>query len=170
MKLSCVRNFLSRSSSGKIPTNKRLFSTSNSSQFQVTISTPYQVICKEKIVKQVDIPATDGTMGILSNHVPTLGTLKPGIINVITDDSNQESFMASAGLFFIGSLNKMHVLCEEIVPSDEVDAQKMSELQSLEPKNLIDSEEFAKLNDGEVSEIKKQMSTIIEEYKANLKS
>lgn len=37
-------------------------------------------------VKQVDVPSTSGTFGILAQHVPLLAALKPGVITVTEDD------------------------------------------------------------------------------------
>ena len=36
----------------------------------------------ESDVKQVDVSTTAGSFGILPNHVPTLATLRPGLLTV----------------------------------------------------------------------------------------
>ena len=33
-------------------------------------------------IKQVDVPTGTGAIGILPNHVPTLGVLAPGVLTV----------------------------------------------------------------------------------------
>jgi F-type H+-transporting ATPase subunit delta len=41
---------------------------------------------------QVNIPSTAGDMGILSNHVPSIVQLRPGIVEVIAEGSQPERY------------------------------------------------------------------------------
>lgn len=43
-------------------------------------------------VERVDIPATSGDMGVLSNHVPTIQQLRPGVIDVSMDGGKNKKF------------------------------------------------------------------------------
>ena len=43
---------------------------------------PFQTFYSEVDVKQVDVTTTTGSFGILPSHVPTLATLKPGLLTV----------------------------------------------------------------------------------------
>lgn len=38
------------------------------------------------VVKQVDVPTLAGVVGVLAKHVPTIGVLKPGVVQVIDLD------------------------------------------------------------------------------------
>jgi F0F1-type ATP synthase epsilon subunit len=42
---------------------------------------------------QVDIPTQTGAIGILPNHVPTFGALKPGIMTVLAKGSTEKYFV-----------------------------------------------------------------------------
>lgn len=43
----------------------------------------HQALFSSSEVTQVIIPASNGSMGILAGHVPTIEALKPGVIEVI---------------------------------------------------------------------------------------
>ncbi|KAK6029944.1 ATP synthase, delta/epsilon subunit, beta-sandwich domain protein, partial [Ostertagia ostertagi] len=40
------------------------------------------------VVKQVDVPTLAGMVGVLANHVPTIGVLKPGVVSVTDNEGN----------------------------------------------------------------------------------
>jgi F-type H+-transporting ATPase subunit delta len=42
-----------------------------------------QVILKNAVATQINLSSTDGDMGILANHVPTVAQLLPGVIEVM---------------------------------------------------------------------------------------
>ena len=43
-------------------------------------------------MKQVDLSTTAGSFGILANHVPTLATLRPGILTVTDEEGVHKYF------------------------------------------------------------------------------
>lgn len=43
-------------------------------------------------MKQVDVPTQAGSFGIMPLHVPTIGTLKPGVLNVFEADGSSKKF------------------------------------------------------------------------------
>jgi F-type H+-transporting ATPase subunit delta len=44
-------------------------------------------------VAQVNVPSANGEFGVLPNHVPALGVLKPGVVSVYeTADAKKEFF------------------------------------------------------------------------------
>ena len=45
-----------------------------------------QALYSSAVVKQVDVPTLAGVVGVLANHVPTIGVLKPGVVQVIEND------------------------------------------------------------------------------------
>jgi hypothetical protein len=47
-------------------------------------------------VERVDIPATSGDMGVVTQHVPTIQQLRPGIIDVITPDTKSKKIFGEA--------------------------------------------------------------------------
>ena len=52
--------------------------------FTVEIISPDQTIFKQE-AKEVTIPSFEGEMGILSNHIPLITFLRPGIITIKTN-------------------------------------------------------------------------------------
>jgi hypothetical protein len=47
-----------------------------------------QSIFNNKAVYQVNVPSTSGDFGILPNHVPVIATLKPGVVAVFENASD----------------------------------------------------------------------------------
>ena len=43
-------------------------------------------------VKQIDVPSTSGSFGILAQHVPTLAALKPGVVSVHEHDGTTNQY------------------------------------------------------------------------------
>ena len=56
--------------------------------FTVEIISPDQTILKQE-AKEVTIPSFEGEMGILSNHIPLITFLRPGIISIKTKDEKK---------------------------------------------------------------------------------
>jgi hypothetical protein len=48
-----------------------------------------QTLFASSEVTQVNIPAESGMMGVLAGHVPTIESLKPGVVEVIEGSGNQ---------------------------------------------------------------------------------
>ncbi|PIK55787.1 putative ATP synthase subunit delta, mitochondrial [Apostichopus japonicus] len=72
-------------------------------------------------VKQVDVPSTSGTFGILAQHVPLLAALKPGVITVTEDDGTINKYFASSGTVTVNADSSVQVLSEIAVPLDYLD-------------------------------------------------
>ena len=51
-----------------------------------------QMFYSEADVKQVDVSTTAGSFGILPSHVPTLATLRPGLLTVHDDSGATKYF------------------------------------------------------------------------------
>lgn len=43
-------------------------------------------------MKQVDIPTQAGDFGIVALHVPTIGTLKPGVLHIFETDGSSKKY------------------------------------------------------------------------------
>ncbi|AKI03102.1 ATP synthase, F1 epsilon subunit [Hoeflea sp. IMCC20628] len=46
---------------------------------------------------EVVIPGTDGEMTVMAHHAPTMTTIKPGVVTVVTADGNTERFVVFGG-------------------------------------------------------------------------
>ena len=53
---------------------------------------------------QVNVPAESGEMGILSNHVPSIEQLKPGLVEIIEESGGSKQFFRTSILRFLAIL------------------------------------------------------------------
>jgi F-type H+-transporting ATPase subunit epsilon len=74
----------------------------------------------------VQIPATDGDMTAMADHAPTITTLRPGILRVVTDKGT-EDFAVTGGFAEI-TAGATTVLAEQAMPVSEVTADVMDKL------------------------------------------
>ncbi|VDM62153.1 unnamed protein product [Angiostrongylus costaricensis] len=82
---------------------------------------PDEAFYNNDVVKQVDIPTLAGVVGVLANHVPTIGVLKPGVVSVIDLQGNVEKFFVSSGTMSMNIDGTCQVLAEEVVKVDDID-------------------------------------------------
>ena len=83
------------------------------------------LVCPEALVffgeaDQVDLPGAEGDLGVLSGHAPIVTALRPGIVRVIMNGSD-EKFVVLGGVaeFAQSSLN---ILANTATPIGEFDA------------------------------------------------
>ncbi len=77
-------------------------------------------------VDRVDIPGTEGWIGILPNHTPMMTTLAPGIV-VLKDGNDEQQFFVRGGFAEV-SPSGLTVLAQEAMPVSELDAQTVATL------------------------------------------
>jgi F-type H+-transporting ATPase subunit epsilon len=70
-------------------------------------------------VDQVDLPGTEGDLGVLAGHAPLVTTLRPGIV-VIYSESGALPVVVDGGFAEVGPLG-LTVLAEMAVPREEFD-------------------------------------------------
>lgn len=70
-------------------------------------------------VAEVDIPGTEGDMGILPGHAPVLSTLRPGVITVTKDGGQKERIFVRGGFAEVNPQG-LTVLAEVAVPVAEL--------------------------------------------------
>ncbi|KAJ8039912.1 ATP synthase subunit delta, mitochondrial [Holothuria leucospilota] len=88
-----------------------------------TFGMPGEMYYNQSSVKQVDVPSTTGTFGILAQHVPLLAALKPGVITVTEDDGTINKYFASSGTVTVNADSSVQVLAEVAVPLDQLDPE-----------------------------------------------
>ena len=76
-------------------------------------------------VDQVDIPGSEGWMGVLANHSPLMTTLAPGMVK-IRDGSDEKRIFVRGGFAEI-SPTGLTVLAEEAMPAEELNAEKIAQ-------------------------------------------
>ena len=68
-----------------------------SEEFKIEIVNPEQSFLSKEDVTEVIVPAYEGEMGILKDHISIISFLKPGIIKV-NSKSGEESFYVEDGI------------------------------------------------------------------------
>ena len=96
-----------------------------SENFNIEIVNPEKSFLSKDNVSEVVVPAFEGDMGILKDHISIISFLKPGIIKVITD-SDQENYYVEDGIVEFKD-NSLSILTSSIFNIKDLD------------KNLINS-------------------------------
>ena len=68
-----------------------------SEQFNLEIVSPEKSFLKKDNVTEVVVPAFEGEMGILKDHISIISFLKPGIITIL-NNSSEEKFYVEDGI------------------------------------------------------------------------
>ena len=68
--------------------------------FKIEIISPDKSFYNSENANEVVVPAVEGDMGILKNHIPIISFLKPGLIKVLTDNSEDEFYVEDGILEF----------------------------------------------------------------------
>jgi F-type H+-transporting ATPase subunit epsilon len=77
-------------------------------------------------VAEVDIPGTEGDMGILPGHAPVLSTLRPGVITVTKEGGAKERIFVRGGFAEVNPQG-LTVLAEVAVPVAELHADLLAQ-------------------------------------------
>ncbi len=71
-------------------------------------------------VTQVFAPAEMGEVGVMPRHAPMLSTLKPGVVRVILQDGEEETFYVSGGILEIQP-HVITILSDTALRADDID-------------------------------------------------
>ncbi|VDO04091.1 unnamed protein product [Rodentolepis nana] len=89
----------------------------------LTFACPRSVFYNATNVKQVDVPGSTSAFGILPEHVPTISTLRPGVVTVYEENGSLKKFFVSSGIVTVNSDSSVQVLVEECSPLESIDPQ-----------------------------------------------
>jgi len=116
-----------------------------SEQFNLEIVSPEKSFLKKDDVTEVVVPAFEGEMGILKDHISIISFLKPGIVK-ISSGSKEENFYVDDGIveFKDNSLSILTSNIFDIKNSDKVKIQEMIEQakSDLADENLNDQKRY----------------------------
>ncbi len=87
--------------------------------FNIEIVNPEKSFLSKDNVSEVIIPAFEGEIGILKDHIPIISFLKPGIIKVI-NGSQEENFYVEDGIVEFKN-NSLSILTSSIFSLKEID-------------------------------------------------
>ena len=98
-------------------------------QFNLEIISPEKSFLIKNDTEEVVIPAIEGYMGILKDHIPLISFLKPGIIT-IHSKSGEEKFYVEDGIVEFKN-NNLSILTSSIFNLNEVEKNKLQDLLKL---------------------------------------
>jgi F-type H+-transporting ATPase subunit epsilon len=78
------------------------------------------------VASEVQIPGADGDLTAMEGHAPTITTLRPGVLKVVSAEG-AKSFVVTGGFAEI-SATSVSVLAEHAVPVEELNAALMDQL------------------------------------------
>ncbi|MEX6632829.1 F0F1 ATP synthase subunit epsilon [Hyphococcus lacteus] len=93
-------------------------------------------------VDQVDIPSTEGWIGVLPNHSPLMTTLAPGMVRIL-EGSNEKRVFVRGGFAEISPAG-LTVLAEEAIASEDLDAAEIAQRIKDTEEDLADADTDAK--------------------------
>ena len=113
--------------------------------FNLEIVSPEKSFLKKDDVTEVVVPAFEGEMGILKDHISIISFLKPGIIKIISG-SEEENFYVDDGIVEFKD-NLLSILTSNIFNIKNSDKIKIQEIikqaeADLTEENLDDQKRF----------------------------
>jgi F-type H+-transporting ATPase subunit epsilon len=106
-------------------------------------------------VDAVEIPGTEGDMGILPGHAPVLSTLRPGVVTVTRGGKAERIFVR--GGFAEVNPQGLTVLAEVAIPEADLDAGRIAQ----QIKNAEDD-----VNDAKTDETRRRAQENLDHLKA----
>ena len=97
-----------------------------SEEFKVEIVNPEKSFLVKEDVSEVVVPAYEGEMGILKDHISIISFLKPGIIKILSK-SGDENYYIEDGIVEFKN-NNLSILTSSILNISEVDKSKQQDL------------------------------------------
>ena len=126
-----------------------------SEEFKVEIVNPEKSFLVKDDVSEVVVPAFEGEMGILKDHISIISFLKPGIIKILSKSSDENYYVEDGIVEFKN--NNLSILTSTIFNLADMDKSKQQDLlkQAEEEANKTDINDQSKyLADQKVEVLK----------------
>ena len=116
-----------------------------SEEFKIEIINPEKSFLEKEDVTEVVVPAFEGEMGILKDHISIISFLKPGILKLFSK-SSEEKFYVEGGILEFKNTN-LSILTSSISNIRDLDKDKIDEIitqaeKDLSKENITDQEKF----------------------------
>ena len=109
-----------------------------SEEFKVEIVNPEKSFLAKEDVLEAVVPAFEGEMGILKDHISIISFLKPGIIKIITK-SGEENYYVEDGIVEFKN-NNLSILTSSIFNLSDLNKSKIQDLLKLAEEDLNKTE------------------------------
>jgi len=117
-----------------------------SNVFKVEIVNPEKSFLTKEDATEVVVPAFEGDMGILKDHISIISFLKPGLVRVIDMSSAEETYYVEDGIIEFKN-NCLSILTSNIFDIKKIDKNKVRDIlakaeKDVENKDISDQEKY----------------------------
>ena len=109
-----------------------------SEEFKIEIVNPEKSFLVKEDVSEVVVPAFEGEMGILKDHISIISFLKPGIIKILSK-SGDENYYVEDGIVEFKN-NNLSILTSSIYNIADLNKSKQQELLKIAEEEANKSE------------------------------
>ena len=113
-----------------------------SEEFKLEIVNPEKSFLSKEDVTEVLVPAYEGDMGILKDHISIISFLKPGILKVFSKSGEDKYYVEDCIIEFKD--NTLSILTSSIFSLDKIDrsyvSQSLSDTEKLLSKEDLDDQ------------------------------
>ena len=125
-----------------------------SEEFKLEIVNPEKSFLSKEDVTEVVVPAFEGEMGILKDHISIISFLKPGIVKVFSK-SGEEKYYVEDGIAEFKD-NNLSILTSSIFNIKDMDKSKIEEMIKQAENEMNNSE----INDQDKYLVNQKIDTL----------
>lgn len=107
--------------------------------FSIKLVTPSKVFL-EANASLVTVPATEGDIGFLANHVNFISSIRPGFISVNLESGDEKVIYISEGFAQFND-NSLLIIAVELIEKEDLNSdfvnQKIIDLQNMQDSNIL---------------------------------
>ena len=103
--------------------------------FKLEIVNPERSFLSKENVAEVVVPAYEGEMGILKNHISIISFLKPGLVKVFETDSKEENYYVEDGIIEFKN-NCLSILTSNIFDIKKIEKNKVKDILDKAEKDV----------------------------------
>ncbi len=106
-----------------------------SNVFKVEIVNPEKSFLSKEDITEAVVPAFEGDMGILKDHISIISFLKPGLVKVINSKSDEENYFVEDGIIEFKN-NCLSILTSNIFDIKTIDKNKVRDILAKAEKEV----------------------------------
>ena len=107
--------------------------------FKLEIVNPEKSFLSKDEVSEAVVPAFEGDMGILKDHISIISFLKPGLIKVLDSGSNEETYYVEDGIVEFKN-NCLSILTSNIFDIKNIDKNMLRDTLAKAEKDSQDND------------------------------
>lgn len=101
--------------------------------FSIKLVTPSKIFL-EANASRVTVPATEGDIGFLANHVSYISSVRPGFISINLENGGEQKIYITEG-FVQFNANNLLIIAVELIDKENLDSnfinQKITDLENI---------------------------------------